>query len=55
MIYKGINNATHPPEGGPTEAGGLPASSLTRMDNTPSDTNARRPGQKAGGVKPPVN
>ena len=47
MLYNGVNNAVHPPEGGATEIGGLSASSLPEMHNAPSDTNARRPAKKS--------
>ena len=42
LLYKGVNNAAHPPKGGLDEASGLSASSLSLMDNAPSDTNDRR-------------
>ena len=38
----GTKFAARPPEGGPTEVGGLSASNLPLID-TPSDTNARQP------------
>ena len=41
VLYKGVNNAAHLPEGGLDEARGLPTSSLPLMDNAPSDTDAR--------------
>ena len=46
-IHKDVSNAARAPEGGPAEVGGLPASSLPKIDKAPSDMDARRPSQKA--------
>ena len=54
MLYKGCigdKKAARPPEGAPTEVGGLFGLESAIGFDTPSDTNARRPSQKAVEVK----
>ena len=48
-IIKGDKVAARPPEGGPTEVGGLSASNLPLFD-TPSNTNARRSSKSRGSI-----